>query len=196
MYSEHSACRQGIPHRKGKSSYMMHDSDKIFRVMNLRPGDVFLDLGCGPGDYSVRAAEEVAPHGKVFGLDRSRETVQALSMRAADQGLSNLEAVACDMTEPLPLASGCVDVCLICTVLHCLNLDSVGAALFGEINRVLAPSGRLVTVDCKKEPSGFGPPLGLRLSEQEVLDAVLPGGFLFMSSHDLGSNYLLEFLRG
>lgn len=37
--------------------------------LNLRPGDVVLDLGCGPGLWAPLLAEKVKPHGRVIGLD-------------------------------------------------------------------------------------------------------------------------------
>ena len=37
--------------------------------LNLKPGDVVLDLGCGPGLWTHLLAEKVKPNGRVVGLD-------------------------------------------------------------------------------------------------------------------------------
>ncbi|MDJ0617628.1 MAG: methyltransferase domain-containing protein [Calothrix sp. MO_192.B10] len=42
---------------------------EIVDSLNLQPGDVVLDLGCGPGLWSSMFAEKVQPHGRVIGVD-------------------------------------------------------------------------------------------------------------------------------
>lgn len=44
--------------------------------LNLKPGDVVLDLGCGPGLWSAMLAEKVKPNGKVVGLDFSPDLIK------------------------------------------------------------------------------------------------------------------------
>ncbi len=43
--------------------------------LNLNPGDVVLDLGCGPGLWAPLLAEKVKPDGRVIGLDFSPELI-------------------------------------------------------------------------------------------------------------------------
>lgn len=43
-------------HGRGPSSFRMHDPRKVFNALALERGDVFLDLGCGPGEYAMEAA--------------------------------------------------------------------------------------------------------------------------------------------
>ena len=42
----------------------------------LTPGKVVLDLGCGPGNLTVRLAEKVAPQGRVVGVDPDAERIK------------------------------------------------------------------------------------------------------------------------
>lgn len=39
------------------------------RKTNIKQGDFVLDYGCGPGSYTVAAAEVVGSNGKVFAAD-------------------------------------------------------------------------------------------------------------------------------
>ena len=43
--------------------------------LNLKPGDVVLDLGCGPGLWTPLLAEKVKPNGRVIGLDFSPDLI-------------------------------------------------------------------------------------------------------------------------
>ena len=47
-------------------------SDELFAAAGLRPGERVLDVGCGTGPTTRRAAELVAPDGLVVGADVSR----------------------------------------------------------------------------------------------------------------------------
>lgn len=43
--------------------------------LDLKPGDVVLDLGCGPGLWTPLLAEKVKPNGRVTGLDFSPDLI-------------------------------------------------------------------------------------------------------------------------
>jgi ubiquinone/menaquinone biosynthesis C-methylase UbiE len=43
--------------------------------LNLKPGDVVLDLGCGPGLWTHLLAEKVKPNGRVIGVDFSPDLI-------------------------------------------------------------------------------------------------------------------------
>ena len=87
-----------------------------------------------------------------------------------------------------------VDICLISTVLHTLDLRRNGAELLEEILRVLKPGGRFVTIDCKKEDTGFGPPLHVRISPDELEGMVLRHDFMRSTRTDLGHFFMSQFI--
>ncbi len=176
------------------SSYAMHDPRTLERELGLRRGHSLLDLGCGAGDYALRAAELVGPAGSVVAIDRSGRTIADLAGEADRRGLGNLRAIVADLAAPLPVDDCCVDVCLIATALHMNDLDRIAAGLFHEVRRVLHPDGRLVIIECKKEETPSGPPLCLRHSPDEVEALVAPCGFTKAALTDLGpTTYLLRF---
>jgi ubiquinone/menaquinone biosynthesis C-methylase UbiE len=182
------------PHRMRPSSYWMHDPTVIFRELALKPGDVFLDLGCGSGDYSIRAAKEVGKNGVVYAADVRTELLENLAERAGAAGLNNIQTVTADLRDPLPFYNGTVDVCFISTVLHSLDLEKAGCVLFPEIRRVLKPAGRMIVIECKKEEMPFGPPLSMRISPDELEGCITAYGFMKTGLVDLGYNYLINFV--
>lgn len=171
---------------RGPSSYWMHDSKTVFGALALKPGEIFLDLGCGPGDYSLAAARIVGPAGTVTGMDQWQYHLDGLTAAAACQGLNNLTAVAGDITDILPVEDRSIDCCLLSTALHIFTLAVAEKTTFREIRRILAPFGRLAVIECKKEEQPFGPPVKLRISPQELEATLIPLGYRKIDYLDLG----------
>jgi len=182
-------------HRRGHGSFWMQDPKLVFGRLKLKDGDCFLDLGCGPGDYSIVASEIVGDSGLVYALDRQRDAIDNLVEKANVRGLENIKAMVSDITEPLPLEDNCVDVCFIATVLHSLNFVDVEKTLFNQVRRVLKPGGHLAIIECKKEDQPFGPPMYMRLSPEDLEDSINKYGFEKISLVDLGYNYMIQFIK-
>lgn len=183
----------GHRRRRGHSSFWMHDPEFIFDEIGLKSGETFLDLGCGPGDYSMYAARIVGDDGAVYAVDRREDAIMALLQEADSHHLENIIGVISDITTPLSLGDHCVDVCFISTVLHALDISKAATPLFDEIRRVLKPTGRLAIIECKKEDQPFGPPKRLRLSPEETEALATRCGFERTGLTDLGYNYLAQF---
>ena len=179
-------------HGMGPSSYWMHDPEEVFKQLALKPGDLVLDLGCGPGDYSLRMAELVGPGGKVFALDKWKTAVERLDARAAELGYSQLKTILTDITQKLPLESNSLDLCLICTVLHSFPPPKFEQGTFAELRRVLKPGGRLAVIECKKEDQPWGPPKHVRISPEELTQGLEPYGFAKTRYVDLGKTYMMK----
>lgn len=181
-------------HRRGPSSYWMHDPVVVFDSLALKVGDCFLDMGCGPGDYSIEASKIVGDIGVVYALDKTQSMIEALKTEANAQGLINLKAMVTDITKPLPIEDNCIDMCLMATVLHIPDVVKKADTVFTEVSRVLKPGGRLAMIECKKEDSSFGPPMEMRLSPEEIADLAWMHGFEKVSLTDLGYNYVIQFV--
>jgi ubiquinone/menaquinone biosynthesis C-methylase UbiE len=61
----------------------------LFRRAGIAAGQRVLDLGCGPGDVSLLAADIVGPGGHVVGVDRSAIAVAAARDRTRMAGYLN-----------------------------------------------------------------------------------------------------------
>lgn len=178
--------------RRG-TSFWMHNPDELFAAIGLEPGQRFLDIGCGPGEYSLHAAGIVGETGAVLALDQNETLIEALSNTAASRNLHNLTALAADITQPLPAKTADFDVCLLSTVLHIPPVTARAAELAAEIKRVLRPGGRLAVIECPKHDLSFGPPAHMRLGPDEVQDIFTPLGFTPRDEVDLGFNYMVLF---
>ncbi len=105
----------------------------VLDLLDPRPGERVLDLGCGDGELT----EQLAARGcRVLGVDRSAEFVAA----ARQRGLSAREADARHLAGP-ELAAGSFDAVFSNAVLHWIP---EAAAVIAGVRRLLRPGGRFV----------------------------------------------------
>ena len=170
----------------GKSSFDLVDHELVFQELQVTKGKIFLDLGCGSGDYVIAAAEIINPDGIVYGIDGWSDGIETLKQRALDKGLTNITALIADITSHVPLPDNSVDICLMATVLHDFARDGGEKQALREIARVLKHNGILGIVEFKKIDGPPGPPMHIRLSPEEVTDMMGPFGFQQIKNLDVG----------
>ena len=114
--------------------------DRLLDMARLAPGERVLDVACGTGLVTFRAAEAVGPGGSVHATDISDAMVAHIQAEAARRGTAHVGAARMD-AEALEVADASVDV-----VLCALGLMYVAdpPRAIGEARRVLRPGGRLV----------------------------------------------------
>jgi len=157
----------------------------------MGPSTVFLDLGCGRGDYTVAIAEAIGPAGKIYGVDAWEEGLAELKTRAAARSIGNIHTISADLNKAIPFEDHVVDICLMATVLHDLLREGTGEVPLQEIRRVLKPDGMLAIVEFKKVEDGPGPPLSIRLSDREVEEVLRPFGFRKERVREVGPYHYL-----
>jgi arsenite methyltransferase len=114
-----------------------------FALGDLEPGQTVLDLGCGAGTDLLIAAQMVGPAGRVIGVDMTPAMLDRARRSAAHMGLDNVELHE-TLIESLPVADASVDVVISNGV---IDLVPDKEAVFGEIDRILRPGGRLQVAD-------------------------------------------------
>ena len=85
--------------------------NRLLEMADLKPGERVLDLACGTGLVSFRAAEKVGPTGSVLGTDISDNMVKAATSIAKEQNITNINFERKD-TEDLQLNGTTFDAAL------------------------------------------------------------------------------------
>jgi ubiquinone/menaquinone biosynthesis C-methylase UbiE len=146
-----------------------------------------VDLGCGPGYFTLPAAELVGPQGKVYGVDVQPEMVEACRQRAAEAGARQVEVLRSGETD-VPLPDGIADLVLVSLVLHEAR-DR--AAFLREARRLLKPGGEVAVIEFRKEAETPGPPKEVRLSEADVAAVAEAAGLRLREQRGLNDLHVL-----
>ena len=173
-------------HHAGKSSAEFIDARRVLRDIGLSEGQVVLDAGSGSGHFSKAASNIIGAGGTVWALDSDQPSLDRLIRDIFTSGLRNIRPLLADLTEPLPVKTGSVDVCLLVNVLHGLAWEKTAPAALAEIAGVLKPGGRLAVVEFKKMQMDFGPPQEVRLEPQDVEKLATAAGLRRERSFEAG----------
>jgi len=84
--------------------------ERVVKRADLKPGQHVLDLGTGTGSVALRAAEVVAPSGRIMALDISSDML-ALARQRAASAQANITFVE-GRAEAIPVDAGSVDAVL------------------------------------------------------------------------------------
>lgn len=107
--------------------------------VGIRPGECVLELGPGPGIFTVEAAQRVGAEGRLIVVDIQPEMIAQVEQRIQDAGLANVETHVADAYH-LPLDDASVDRAFLVTVLP--EIPDQARAL-AELRRVIKPGGLL-----------------------------------------------------
>jgi ubiquinone/menaquinone biosynthesis C-methylase UbiE len=130
--------RAVIAYEQGWRAQLKPAQSLMLDMAALRPGDRVLDVACGTGLVSFRAAEAVGEWGAVVGTDISGEMVEAARRNAARLEIGNATFERSD-AEDLPFADATYDAA-VCGLGLMYVPDPLRALC--EMRRVLEPGGR------------------------------------------------------
>ena len=127
---------------------LIHDPQKILGGY-IEPGQTVLDLGCGPGTFSIAMAKMVGESGKVIAVDVQEEMLQIVREKAAQQGLESRIVTHKNGPDRIGISEK-VDFALAFYMVH--EVPNAEAFL-KEIVYMLKPKGMLLIVEPKMHVS-------------------------------------------
>ena len=127
---------------------LFRDPYKALNAAGLEPGQTVLEVGCGPGFFTVPAAKTVGEKGSVYALDVNPLAVNRVRQKIAEEGVTNVKTVLADAAQTgLPDQS--FDLILLFGFAHPIgSLESILA----ELHRLLKPAG-ILSIEGRSRPS-------------------------------------------
>ena len=133
----------------------------VLERTGIRPGERVLELGPGPGAFTVGAAQRAGAEGRLIAVDIQPEMIAQVEQRVQEAGLTNIETHVAS-AHALPLDDWSVDRAFLITVLP--EIPDPSRAL-AEVHRVLRPDGVLSVTEEFSDPDYFFLPETIRLVE-------------------------------
>jgi demethylmenaquinone methyltransferase / 2-methoxy-6-polyprenyl-1,4-benzoquinol methylase len=118
----------------------------------LGTGQRALDIGTGTGDLAIAVVRAAAPDATVVGVDFTAEMLERGRAKVARLGLGERVSLVQGDGEHLDFPSESFDAC--CSAFVVRNLADLHQA-FGEMLRVVKPSGRVVCLEISHPPGAL-----------------------------------------
>jgi len=185
---------QKKPKGAGKSSFELIDPNILTETLPVKPGSVVLDLACGKGAYSIFLSKIVGEQGLVYAVDLWKEGLLLLEQEIENKNITNIMTILGDASKEIDVDEYHVDLCLMSTVLHDFEEADQTDAVLKQVIPLLKPKGCLAVIEFKKVEGPPGPPIKIRLSENEVDKIVTGYNFKKIKTVDVGDfNYMMTF---
>ena len=162
---------------------------RVIEALGLSPGASVADIGAGTGYFSVRLAKAI-PAGTVYAVDVEPAMLDHIRKRALGDGLENVVTLQASGTSPnLPKP---VDLVIVVDTYHHLPNRP---AYFRELQKSLAPGGRVAIIDFRKD-SPEGPPPEFRFEADQIIAEMKQASYRLDARHDfLPRQHFLVFRR-
>ncbi len=114
-----------------RTSFFSGCRARIVDSLDVRPGDVVLDVGCGTGLCFEHLRDRTGSEGRVLGIDASPEMAGLAQTRAADRGWDNVTVLESAVdAATIPVAA---DKALFCAVHDVLQDVAALRNVFGHL---------------------------------------------------------------
>lgn len=119
-------------------------------LLNIKDGEVILEIGFGTGSTLVEMAKAVGDSGKVYGIDLTPKMVELASNRLYRQKLSDKVELNEGDAREMPYKNQMFDGVYLASTLELFDTPDIPKVL-QEIKRVLKIAGRICVVSIPKE---------------------------------------------
>ena len=165
--------------------------DLLIKTLQIQPGEIIADVGCGSGYITGRLAGATTDRGVVYGVEIQQEMLDLLSRNMAQQNARNVIGVL--GTPQNPNLPELVDLVLMVDVYHEFSHP---LEMMDAIIRSLKPGGRVVFVEYRAEdPAVPIKPLH-KMTEAQVRKEMTTQSLLYVETvHTLPRQHLIIFRK-
>ncbi|MBW1676828.1 MAG: class I SAM-dependent methyltransferase [Deltaproteobacteria bacterium] len=130
---------------------MVRNPYRLLKAARLKQGQRVLEVGSGPGFFTIPAAEIVGNEGHVYAVDVHPLAIERVKQKIEKQGIDNVETLLANASDT-GLPDGSIDLAFLFGLRYIAGgLNNV----LRELHRVLKPGGRLSFEKTRGEERGF-----------------------------------------
>ena len=183
----------GAPWLVRESRQREEDCEQLLKALDVKPGQVACDMGCGNGFYTLQLAELVGPTGKVLAVDIQSEMLSYLRSQMRKEKVTNIQPLLGTPIDPR-LEPESVDLMLLVDVYHEFSHPE---QMLAAIRESLKPRGRVALVEFREEdPLVPIKPLH-KMSKRQIMKEFPANGLKLVEEYDkLPWQHLMFFERG
>ncbi|TLD68267.1 class I SAM-dependent methyltransferase [Phragmitibacter flavus] len=185
-------------HFTGASWLVRHKRDReeaatlMREKLELKPGMMVCDLGCGNGYHTFPMAMSVAPEGKVYGVEIQEPYLDMLEERAKKLEVKNFVPVLGAVHDP-KLPADTFDMILMVDVYHEFSHPE---HMLKALHRALKPGGSLVLVEYRAEDESVPIKPEHKMSKEQILKELTANGYqLTKEFNELPWQHMMWFSR-
>lgn len=165
------------------------DPKEIIEMAQIKPGDKVADFGCGPGYFSLPAAQAVGEAGTIYAFDVLPSALEAIAGHIKIKNIDNIvvKRVNLEKENGTGMENDSVDWVIIKDVLF-QNKDK--NLILREAKRILRGGGSVLIMEWN-ENVFIGPDRESRISKKELAEIVFNEGFIFKKQADAGDYHYI-----
>ena len=155
---------------------LFKDPGKLLKAAGLGPAQSVLEVGCGPGYFTLPAAKIVGDRGRVYAIDVHPKAIQRVQRKLAESGIQNVQPLLTNASET-GLPDNSIDRAFIFGMPHVVGGQE---KVIAEIRRLLGPGGELAYMKSRGSESGLIKAVekgGLSFSRKEGRILIVKKGF-------------------
>ena len=175
-FMHHADFHQLVAHFEDPARAQWQKPDEVIASLGSLEGKTVADIGAGSGYFTFPLAKKAA---KVIAIDIDQRFLDYIEQRKRTQKVgANIETRITAPDSP-GLKPGEADLVLIVDTFHHIEnrIDYLK-----KLKKDLAKGGVLVIVDYKKKNTPPGPPVELRIAQEQVESELKSAGFTIVSS--------------
>jgi ubiquinone/menaquinone biosynthesis C-methylase UbiE len=144
--------------------------ENIIKEIDIKPGAVIADLGCGTVYFSIPLAKKVGKEGRVYSIDILKTKLEVVKSQARLLGLDNIiiQRANLEVPEGSKLSKESVDWVMLVNMLFQSNKEGKDKIIC-EAKRILKKGGQMLVVEWGEQNSNIGPDKDLRVSKEELV---------------------------
>ncbi|KKR28228.1 MAG: hypothetical protein UT59_C0032G0013, partial [candidate division CPR2 bacterium GW2011_GWD1_39_7] len=142
-----------------------------------------IDFGSGSGHWTIAAAKNLGPSGKVYAVDSNEELLKRLNSFAMLRGHGN---VITKFTNLLTFDQKDISLADLSILANTLSFFKTKEVIIKKAFEMTKEKGRLLVVEWEKHDYGFGPAGNHRLGKKELLDLAKGAGFNLLGEVSAG----------